>query len=338
MVAGHPEKATRDCASAALPTALVVQETHRRRAVYDPWGLELAGIGYIADATLEDKFTYRRRAVNGKEKVDDMALNWLDYGARNYDARLGRWWSVDPLADQMRRHSPYSYAFNNPMCFIDPDGMKPGNANGGDPPGGKPSKQSIFNAIFAQNTQADLRQAGEAGKQMFGAKIGVAIGLQGKASVGGFTVNWGGTGLAGEVSTNLGGDVKASITGVTLEGSLEGGGAKTGATLKGGQAVYEKGPSGSYEFTTERNGFIMNDQVDVEVTGTAMTDNKSATYNNGTEQQVELTATVGVVTAGVSANVTNAKEYVQGLIKSAGTFMGNLFNEFTNNSFNYGKQ
>jgi RHS repeat-associated protein len=109
----------------ALPTALVVQETHRRRAVYDPWGLELAGIGYIADVALEDKFTYRRRAVNGKEKVDDMALNWLDYGARNYDARLGRWWSVDPLADQMRRHSPYNYAFNNPMRFIDPDGMKP---------------------------------------------------------------------------------------------------------------------------------------------------------------------------------------------------------------------
>jgi RHS repeat-associated protein len=113
-----------EIATGALPTALVVQETH-----YDPWGLELAGIGYIADATLEDKFTY-----NGKEKVDDMALNWLDYGARNYDARLGRWWSVDPLADQMRRHSPYCYAFNNPMRFIDPDGMKPNQAGGGDPP------------------------------------------------------------------------------------------------------------------------------------------------------------------------------------------------------------
>jgi RHS repeat-associated protein len=94
---------------------LVVQETH-----YEPFGLELAGIGYIADPTLEDKFTY-----NGKEKVDDMAMNWLDYGARNYDARLGRWWSVDPMAGQMRRWSPYAYAFNNPLRFIDPDGLKP---------------------------------------------------------------------------------------------------------------------------------------------------------------------------------------------------------------------
>src|SRR5690606_33670064 len=61
---------------------------------------------------------------NGKEFQDELGLGWYDYQSRNYNPALGRWMNVDPMAPKYFSHSPYAYALNNPVYFIDPDGMQ----------------------------------------------------------------------------------------------------------------------------------------------------------------------------------------------------------------------
>lgn len=62
---------------------------------------------------------------NGKELDMKNGLNWLDYGARHYDAALGRWHVADPLVEKFYSISPYSYCLNNPVRLVDFTGEKP---------------------------------------------------------------------------------------------------------------------------------------------------------------------------------------------------------------------
>jgi RHS repeat-associated protein len=65
-----------------------------------------------------------RFSFNGKEKDNETYGdgNAYDFGARIYDSRLGRWTSVDPEYSKTSFMTPYHFALNNPIVFIDPDG------------------------------------------------------------------------------------------------------------------------------------------------------------------------------------------------------------------------
>ena len=78
---------------------------------YYPFGMRMAMTNTKSDA--DQKYLY-----NGKELQDE--TDWLDYGARMYDAQIGRWHTTDPMEQY---DSPYVYVGNNPIAFNDPTGM-----------------------------------------------------------------------------------------------------------------------------------------------------------------------------------------------------------------------
>jgi RHS repeat-associated protein len=95
----------------------------------------------LLNPVVPNKYKY-----NGKEE-QEMPGKWLDYGARFYDTQLGRWHSVDPLAEKYKSISPFVYCIDNPLKFVDTDGRKikfaPGTSD--------PFKKDFSTAVNALN-------------------------------------------------------------------------------------------------------------------------------------------------------------------------------------------
>lgn len=87
---------------------------------YYAFGLKHKGYNENIGALGDHKYGF-----GGKEEQSELGLEWMDVSARNYDPAIARWMNLDPLAEKMRRHSPYNFGFNNPVYFQDYDGMAP---------------------------------------------------------------------------------------------------------------------------------------------------------------------------------------------------------------------
>ncbi|MEJ0031609.1 MAG: DUF6443 domain-containing protein [Bacteroidota bacterium] len=85
---------------------------------YYPFGMTFNS--YRKENSIANQYQY-----NGKETQDEFNLRWSDYGARMYMPEIGRLMAVDPLSEKTYSVSPYAYALNSPINFVDGTGKVP---------------------------------------------------------------------------------------------------------------------------------------------------------------------------------------------------------------------
>ncbi len=107
--------------STTQETSEVTQENH-----YYPFGMNMEGVWANTPSVTDNRYGY-----NGKELNDDYGLGWNDYGFRFYDFAIIRFPTIDPLAEIYEHQSPYVYAGNNPINFIDFMGLGPDDPKDG---------------------------------------------------------------------------------------------------------------------------------------------------------------------------------------------------------------
>ena len=96
---------------ASDPTLVITQEHH-----YYPFGMNLSGIERQGDLMYQ---------FNGMvEKEQAFGLELYETPFRSYDAQLGRFWQVEPLADEFHSISMFQFGFNNPISANDPTGLR----------------------------------------------------------------------------------------------------------------------------------------------------------------------------------------------------------------------
>jgi RHS repeat-associated protein len=103
----------------------ITEETH-----YYPFGLSMAGISSKAVGKIANNYKFNGNELQNKEFSDGSGLEEYDFNARTYNAQIGRFLQIDPLAILSTNQSVYSFASNDPLTRLDPGGMSDTIING----------------------------------------------------------------------------------------------------------------------------------------------------------------------------------------------------------------
>jgi len=115
------------CKPAFTGTSLQTTPTVVQRNDYYPFGMLHGGLPAQEQEVTDNHYLYNGKEAQARKFTNYGVtaytnLNWLNFGWRNYEPTIGRWNSIDPLAEEYAKLTPYNYVGNCPIVFIDPDG------------------------------------------------------------------------------------------------------------------------------------------------------------------------------------------------------------------------
>uniref|UniRef100_UPI004049791E DUF1990 family protein n=1 Tax=Fulvivirga sp. TaxID=1931237 RepID=UPI004049791E len=131
---------------------------------YYPFGLRHSGY-YQRVTAKENKYN----TFQGQERIDDLDLGWVQFKWRNHDPSIGRFFNVDPLAENFYYNSPYAFAENRVINGVELEGLewenfmssfkKPSELAVKPVPSGKGVQHQSYNVVIANPKKAlsDLR-------------------------------------------------------------------------------------------------------------------------------------------------------------------------------------
>jgi RHS repeat-associated protein len=136
----------------------VLEENH-----YYPFGLTMAG---ISDKALkanyaENKYRFQKQELQNKEFSDGSGLEMYEFKYRMDDPQIGRFWSVDPLANKYVYNSPYAFSENHVTSHVELEGLEKFPINEDNPSSGNPNS-SIARSAKNQQAVESQRAAGRA--------------------------------------------------------------------------------------------------------------------------------------------------------------------------------